>query len=72
VIDKSGEKIAIEIETGKSHPIETIKRDIELGFSKVICIATDDKAHEIIRDKLQKDNLMDNPKVKLILAANYK
>jgi hypothetical protein len=72
VMSLGNKSIAIEIETGKSHPIETIKRDIELGFSKVICVATNNKAYEIIRDKLLKENLIDNPKVSFYLAANYK
>ena len=72
IISGNDNNIAIEIETGKSHPIETIKRDIELGFSKVICVATNDKAYEFIYDKLSTENLLNNPQVSFILAANYK
>jgi hypothetical protein len=55
VITKAGKTIAIEMETGKSTPIETIKRDLELGFEKVICVATSDDAFECIKSVLQKD-----------------
>ena len=71
VITNGKENIAIEIETGKSHPVESIKRDLALGFSKVICVATTVKAFDTIQEKLLKEDLLKYPKISLVMAANY-
>lgn len=70
VITKENEIIAVEIETGKSHPIETIKRDLGLGFSKVICVATSQKAYDSISDKVSLENFPLD-KISVVLASNY-
>lgn len=52
-IEKGGKKIAIEIETGNSKPIDTIKRDLDAGcFDKVVCVAINDNTYKSIIEKL--------------------
>jgi len=64
-------KIAIEIETGKSSPLETLQKNISLGFNKIICVATNNDAYNSIRQKLIADNLLSNDKIILIMACKY-
>lgn len=71
VISKNGKKIAIEIETGKSTPIETIKKDLELGFDRVICVATNENVYRVIRDRLEKEGLNTDYMIIIILASQY-
>ena len=35
---KDGERLAIEIETGKSKAVYNIRKDLEKGFDKVVCV----------------------------------
>ena len=53
VVSLPDKSIAIEIETGKSQPVETIKRDLKHGFDKVVCVATNEKAYNKIKDKMK-------------------
>jgi hypothetical protein len=72
VITRDNKTIAIEIETGKSHPIETIKRVLSLGlFDKVICVATNQEAYEKILKGINENGLSQNDKVLIKLASNY-
>jgi len=41
---KEGERIGIEIETGKSDVVNNVRAGLRSGFTKVIVVATDDKA----------------------------
>jgi len=72
VITKGSERIAVEIETGKSRPIETINRDLSLGFSKVYCVATNPQAYELIKRKLEESIIQKDAPVKLLLASDFR
>lgn len=65
--DKRG---AIEIETGKSHYIENIQRDIQAGFDEVICVATNKAVENKIKEELKKNTVVDK-RVIVIFVLNY-
>jgi hypothetical protein len=71
VISKGDIKIAIEIETGKSTPYETIVRDLELGFSRVISVAINEQAYFAIKQNISKAGLSDDSRISLVTAQEY-
>ncbi|MBN1156130.1 ATP-binding protein [Candidatus Woesearchaeota archaeon] len=71
VVRIANDIVAVEIETGHSAPIETIRRDLSLGFDRVVCIATTDDAWESIRNKLLETGLIKNDRVFLVCANMY-
>ena len=71
VVKKDNKKIAIEIETGKSNTIWNIKRDLNLGFKDIIVVATSKKIEEKINERVKKEALDKNKKVRIINAGGY-
>jgi len=69
VARKDGEKIAIEIETGKSDFIRNVQQNLVAKYNKVLVIATDKNAFEKIEKKLAQGSLLIAGRVELILAA---
>ncbi|MEW6042623.1 MAG: hypothetical protein AB1633_13985, partial [Elusimicrobiota bacterium] len=66
---EEGLPIAIEVETGKSDPIGTIKRDLAAGFNQVICIAINFDVYYQILEKTKKEEL--EGKVIIICIDKY-
>lgn len=68
VAKKDGQKIAIEIETGKSDFIRNVQQDLAARYNKVIVVATDKSAFEKIEKKLAQAGLLIAGRVELISA----
>ena len=58
---KDGEKIAIEIETGKSDVVWNVRQDLLARFDRVIVVATDEKAMGKVERQLAKKGLLGIP-----------
>ena len=71
VVKAGNKQIAIEIETGKSSPIETIEHNLSLGFDLVVCIATDDIVLGNIENKLKAEKKSDS-RIRLLTVLTYK
>lgn len=68
---KGTEKIAIEIETGKSDVVSNVKQDLLSGFSKVLVVATDESAHKKIERQLAKERLIIPDRVNVMLRDGF-
>lgn len=68
VADNGKERIAIEIETGKSDPIYNIMKNMNSGFDKIISVALDRKIKDQIIKSLHKidTNIEDTIEVKIL------
>jgi hypothetical protein len=53
VARKDGERMAIEIETGKSDAVHNVQRAAQAGFSRITCAALDANAERKIRSQLE-------------------
>lgn len=67
VAQKDDEKIAIEIETGKSNFIRNIQQDLAAKYNKVLVITTDKSAFKKIEKKLAQVGLLIAGRVDVIL-----
>lgn len=70
VAKKDGEKIAIEIETGKSDFVRNIQQDLVAKYDKVLIVATDKSAFEKIEKTIAKEGLLIPGRIELILAGS--
>jgi hypothetical protein len=68
-IENNGQKIAIEIETGKSDALWNIRKDLAAGFDEVISVAVDDNVYEDLRLKLL--NINWPTKIRLTKAESF-
>jgi DNA-binding MarR family transcriptional regulator len=64
--EKDGERIAVEVETGKSDAIWNIQKDLKAGFDKVISVAIDRKVKEKIEKLIKESGLFRNKKVEVV------
>jgi hypothetical protein len=55
---RTGESVAIEIETGKSNAVENVRRDLLAGYTRVVVIATTDQAWARVRRQLDSAGLL--------------
>ena len=69
VARKDGEKIAIEIETGKSNFIRNVQQDLAAKYDKVMVVAIDKSDFEKIEKKLAQAGLLIAGRVELELAG---
>ena len=69
VAKKDDEKIAIEIETGKSNFIRNVQQNLAAKYDKVLVVATDKIAFEKIEKKLAQAGLLIPGRVELVLAT---
>jgi len=53
VASKGGQRIAIEIETGKSDPVENVAKNLEHGFGHVVCCVVKDELAARIADAIE-------------------
>jgi hypothetical protein len=69
--EKNGQKIAVEIETGKSNYIRNLRQNLLAGYNQIIVIATTKDAYGQIEKDLAKSGLLIPNKIQLILARNF-
>ena len=60
------ERIAIEIETGKSDAVHNIQRALRAGFYKIICVALDGKVERKINEQLKIIDLPESGNVVIV------
>lgn len=60
------ESLAIEIETGKSHVVSNVKRDLLSGVQKVVVVATDEEAFQKVEQQLAKAGLLIEGRVEIV------
>lgn len=68
VAKNESEKIAIEIETGKSDFVRNVKQSLLAGYDKVLVVAADRKAFAKVERELAATGLLGLTKVVLVLA----
>ena len=71
MVKKDGLPTAVEVETGKSDPLGTIRKDIETGFNQVICVAINFNVYHRIAEELQKAALDSKEKVIIVCIDQY-
>jgi len=71
VARKGNERIAIEIETGKSDFVRNIRQDLAARYDKIIIVATDKSAFEKVEKTLAKEGLI-IPKIQIELAGRFR
>jgi len=59
IIINGDQKVAVEVETGRSDAIGNIKNRLNYGFDEVICIATHRNVEGKIRDALKREKIFD-------------
>lgn len=64
------ERIAIEIETGKSDAVHNIQRALRAGFYKVVCIALNGKVKQKIDEQLKSIELPESGNVVILQTQN--
>ena len=69
VAKKENEKIAIEIETGKSNFIRNVQQDLVTKYDKIIVVATDKSAFQRIEKSLVQAGLLIVGRIALVLAS---
>jgi len=65
------ENIAIEIETGKSEPINNILKDIESGFDKVISVALNEQVKKKIFSELNEINFSMEDRIEVMSVEDF-
>jgi len=65
---KDGIRIAIEVETGKSEVVYNLRKALEAGFDRVVCVVLDEKLVEKIAEKAKR--LIDSDLVTVILTKD--
>lgn len=71
VAEKENEKIAIEIETGKSDFLNNVRQDLLAKYSKVLVVATDKTAYTKIQTLLARAGLLIGGKVEVALRDAF-
>jgi len=67
-VKKDGERIAIEIETGKSDFIRNVQQDLNAKYNKVLVVATDKSAFKKIQKSLVRFGLLIPNRILLVLS----
>ena len=66
---RGSESVAIEIETGKSHVVLNVKRDLLSGVERVLVVATDNGALQKVERQLAQAGLLIEGKVEAVLGS---
>jgi hypothetical protein len=66
---RAGERVAVEIETGKSDVVENVRRDLRAGYTRVLVIATSERAWVGAVRALARTGLARLPQVALTLRS---
>lgn len=69
VAERAGSVIAIEVETGNSYPTKNILKCIQLNFSKIISVATNQETYAIVKRFVAHFNLQE--RVTVVLAKDF-
>ena len=72
VARKSREKLAIEIETGKSDFLRNIRQDLAAGYDKIVVVATDKPAFVKIEKQLAQTGFLIPNRVELVLRDEFR
>ena len=57
VIEKDNERVAVEIETGKSDWRKNMQKNLKGGFQRIIIITTNDITYDKLKASIEKDEL---------------
>ena len=68
---KNGERIGIEVETGKSDVVSNVKNGLRSKFSKILVVATDEAAMVEVERRLAQAGLLIPNRVELVLRGEY-
>ena len=68
---KGPERVAIEVETGKSDVISNVKNDLLSKFDRVLVVATNEKAMEKVERKLAEAGLLISDRVDVVLRGVF-
>jgi hypothetical protein len=72
VAEKDANRIAIEIETGKSDSIYNIKKDLEAEFDEVVCVCLSDEIVSDISSKLIKLDFDKKERIKIYFSDCFR
>lgn len=64
---KASERVAIEIETGKSDVVKNVKQNLLAKHSKIIVVATDETALRKVERELARAGLLIPSRVEVVL-----
>ncbi len=70
-VEKGGQNIAVEIETGKSDALANIVKSLKAGAHKIICVPTNQKAESSIKKQFIDKGFDKNEKIEIINAKKY-
>ncbi len=70
VAERSGDRIAVEVETGKSDVVLNIRRCLEDSFDRIVVVATSREAHHVVERKLRRAGQL-APPVELVRATDF-
>ena len=68
---KAGERIAVEIETGKSDVVSNVKQDLLSRFSSVLVVATDEGALDRVERQLARAGLIVPKRINVVLRDQF-
>lgn len=71
VAKKNDQKIAVEIETGKSNYLRNIRQNLLAKYDEIVVIATDKSAYDRIEKDLASANLLIPQRIKMILRDDF-
>jgi len=57
VIEKNGQQVAVEIETGKSDWRKNMQKNLKHDFQRIIIITTNDNIYRKRKETIEKDQL---------------
>jgi len=69
VANKDSERIAIEIETGKSNYVRNVQQDLGARYDKIVVVATDKRALAKVERDLARVGLLGLDRIDLVLAS---
>jgi len=61
IAERDGERLAIEVETGKSDVVGNVRHCLETGFDRIVVVATSREAHHIVERRLRRAGLLKSP-----------
>jgi len=67
VLEMKNQRTAVELETGKSEAVYNIRKCLEAGFDKVLCVCLDEETKEKIESDIRKLNMQEE-KINIILT----
>ena len=68
---KDGQRIAFEIETGKSDAIANVKKCLDAGLNRVVVVATSAVVRDKLSGALQRDNRIELLTASEVFQRNY-